>query len=73
MIPMRVSSDRQHEIEQFYARRHRDLPMIVAGDFNDGENSGVLRWLQGQGMRNALPQFDRSTPTWEWRVSPVPR
>ena len=66
-----TDDDRQREIERFCAQRRQDVPLIVAGDFNDGENSGVLRWLEGQGMRNALPQFDRSAPTWEWRVSRV--
>jgi endonuclease/exonuclease/phosphatase (EEP) superfamily protein YafD len=66
-----TGDDRQREIERFCAQRRQDLPLIVAGDFNDGENSGVLRWLHGQGMRNALPQFDRSAPTWEWRLSAV--
>jgi endonuclease/exonuclease/phosphatase family metal-dependent hydrolase len=66
-----TGDDREREIKQFYARRQNGVPMIVAGDFNDGEGSGVLRWLQGQGMRNALPQFDSDTPTWEWRVSGI--
>jgi endonuclease/exonuclease/phosphatase (EEP) superfamily protein YafD len=66
-----TGDDRQREIEQFYAHRRKDLPVIVAGDFNDGEGSGVLRWLQNQRMRNALPQFDSYTPTWQWRVSAI--
>jgi endonuclease/exonuclease/phosphatase (EEP) superfamily protein YafD len=64
-----TGDDREREIKQIYAQRRKDLPMMVAGDFNDGEGSGVLRWLQTQGMRNALPQFDSYTPTWQWRVS----
>jgi endonuclease/exonuclease/phosphatase family metal-dependent hydrolase len=66
-----TGADREREIKQFYHQRRKELPVIVAGDFNDGEGSGVLRWLQGQGMRNALPQFDSSTPTWQWRVSAI--
>jgi endonuclease/exonuclease/phosphatase (EEP) superfamily protein YafD len=64
-----TDDDREREIRRFYAQRRKDVPIIIAGDFNDGEGSGVLRWLEAQGMRNALPQFDRYTPTWEWRVS----
>jgi endonuclease/exonuclease/phosphatase (EEP) superfamily protein YafD len=61
--------DREREIERFYARRRPNLPMIVAGDFNDGERSGVVRWFEQKGMQNALSQFDRSTPTWQWQTS----
>jgi endonuclease/exonuclease/phosphatase (EEP) superfamily protein YafD len=66
-----TDDDREREIEQFYVHCRKGLPVIVAGDFNDGERSGVLRWLQAQGMRNALPQFDYRPPTWQWRVSAI--
>ena len=61
--------DRVREIERFYARREQDVPTLVAGDFNEGESSGVIDWLKQQNLSNALPQFDRYTPTWEWRTS----
>jgi endonuclease/exonuclease/phosphatase family metal-dependent hydrolase len=66
-----TGDDRLREMERFYARRQPDIPMLVTGDFNDGENSPVLRWLEEKGLVNALPQFDRRTPTWEWRTSSV--
>ena len=40
--------------------------MLVAGDLNETERGPALDWLEAQGMTNALPQFDRSTPTWRW-------
>jgi endonuclease/exonuclease/phosphatase (EEP) superfamily protein YafD len=64
-----TDDDRQREIKRFHAQARGDLPLIIAGDFNDGENSGVLRWLKTKGMQNALPEFDSSTPTWQWRTS----
>lgn len=63
--------DRQREIERFFARARPNLPLIVAGDFNEGEGGSALNWLRNRGMRNALAEFDRSTPTWEWQTSLV--
>ena len=53
-----TGDDRERELKRFYEQTRRDVPLIVAGDFNDGEGSGVVRWLQGKGMRNALREFD---------------
>jgi endonuclease/exonuclease/phosphatase family metal-dependent hydrolase len=58
--------DRVLEMQRFYEKIKPGIPLIVAGDFNDSENSRVVNWLQRRGMRNALPEFDRSTPTWKW-------
>jgi endonuclease/exonuclease/phosphatase family metal-dependent hydrolase len=56
-------------MEKFYRARNPVDPTLVMGDFNDGEHSQVVRWLQGQGLTNALPQFDRYSPTWTWKTS----
>lgn len=64
-----TGDDRDRELQRFYGKTRRNVPLIVTGDFNDGEASGVVRWLQKKGMRNALPEFDRSTPTWQWQTS----
>jgi len=63
--------DRVREMERLFNRRDADLPALIAGDFNDGEDSQVMNWLARKGMLNALPQFDRRTPTWEWHTSAV--
>jgi endonuclease/exonuclease/phosphatase family metal-dependent hydrolase len=63
--------DRKQEMEQFYAAREPYLPTLVVGDFNDGENSRVVQWLEDKGMVNALRQFDRYSPTWKWQTSVV--
>jgi endonuclease/exonuclease/phosphatase (EEP) superfamily protein YafD len=47
------------------------VPTLVAGDFNDNPNSRVVEWLENKGMLNAVPQFDRRAPTWEYRGSVV--
>jgi len=60
--------DRVREMERFFQKRRPELPTLVVGDFNDSPNSPVLKWLEEQGMMNALPAFDRS-PTWQWRTS----
>lgn len=61
--------DRVREMERFWNQRQSGLATLVVGDFNDGENSRVLRWLRERDMKNALPDFDRDTPTWQWRTS----
>lgn len=64
-----TGDDRVREMERFYARRQAGLPTLVAGDFNDDAKSAVVRWVEKQGLTNALPQFDRSSPTWQWYTS----
>jgi len=41
-------------------------PMIVVGDFNEGESGGAVKYLAKQGLTNALPEFDGRSPTWWW-------
>lgn len=62
-----TGDDRLREMERFYSQRRADLPMVVVGDFNDRDDSSVITWLKREGMANALPEFDRYTPTWQWR------
>ena len=59
--------DRLREMERFYSQCRPGLPILVAGDFNDNPNSLVVEWLENKRMLNALPQFDRRAPTWEYR------
>ena len=61
-----TGDDRLREMERFFGARQAGLPTLVVGDFNARENSSVVRWLEDKGMRNALPEFDRRTPTWQW-------
>jgi endonuclease/exonuclease/phosphatase family metal-dependent hydrolase len=60
--------DRLREMQRFFAHREHHSPTLVLGDFNDGEDSRVVHWLEKQQMVNALPLFDTKTPTWVWNV-----
>lgn len=66
-----LSSDARHEkeIQRFHAAIDSGanaLPLMVVGDFNEGESGAALKFLQCEGFTNALPEFDRCTPTWAW-------
>jgi endonuclease/exonuclease/phosphatase family metal-dependent hydrolase len=63
--------ERRAEIEHFFSFCDPQLPVIVAGDFNDTPHSRAVRFLRHQGLKNALPQFDRHTPTWYWPMRPI--
>lgn len=64
-----TGDDRRAEIERFCAHLSPDLPAIVLGDFNEGDDGDALRWLADQGYTDALREFDRDTHTWAWRTS----
>ena len=66
-----TKDDRMAELEKFYSRKRPGIPTLVMGDFNYNPNSRAVRWLQEQGMHNALPEFDSSTATWQWRYRGV--
>jgi vancomycin resistance protein VanJ len=66
-----TGQDRLEEIQRFYEQRRPGLPMLIAGDFNDVEHGAAIKWLKSEGMLNALQQFDRYTPTWEWKTSVI--
>ena len=52
--------------------RRRQLPLLVAGDFNENEGGAGMRWLGrpgaegGAGMSSAVAPFDARSPTWRW-------
>ena len=66
-----TGDDRLDELERSFAGLRPNVPAIVAGDFNDHDNSAVMNWLRSKEYMNALPQFDRRTPTWQWRYGLV--
>lgn len=63
--------DRLREMEEFYGKRDPRRATLVAGDFNDGDKSPVVEWLEENKLKNALLEFDRYSPTWEWHTSVV--
>lgn len=60
---------RAAEIAAFYARLDPQLPAVVAGDFNEEADGGVMSFLTGQGMVSALARFAPDQPTWRWDVT----
>lgn len=66
-----TGDDRLREMQRFYAKCEPGLPTLAAGDFNDSEHSAVVAWLKKQDLSNALPQFDRYSPTWHWNSGMV--
>jgi endonuclease/exonuclease/phosphatase (EEP) superfamily protein YafD len=62
-----TSKDRLREVERFFAKCQPGLPILVAGDFNDGDGSLPVDWLSNR-LTNALSQFDKKTPTWRGRL-----
>jgi len=58
--------DREEELKYFLSHTKENVPIIVLGDFNEGENGKAIEWLEGQGFTNALPEFDRYANTWRW-------
>ena len=56
----------EREIERFHAPLKQGVPAICVGDFNEGDGGSAVEWLEEHGMTSALPEFDRSTDTWQW-------
>src|SRR5262249_34741590 len=62
---------RLQEMEEFFAKRESSAPVIVAGDFNDGDNSPLGKGLEKKELVKALSGFERHSPTWERQTSVV--
>ena len=61
-----TSDDRESEIIRFAEQLDPHRANLVCGDFNESTRGAAVRYLEKKGMLNVLPQFDRSSPTWEW-------
>lgn len=68
----RARSVRVEELCGFMRDMPEDRPLIVAGDFNEGDHGRATEWMHREGFEDALLAFDRSTPTWRWRVGFIP-
>lgn len=58
---------REKEICYFFNHMQKDKPTIIAGDFNEGDNSFVSYYLKQHGFRDAPSPNDYS---WQWKVGP---
>jgi len=56
------------EVAGFLDEVDRDSPLIVAGDFNENQTGKAVRWLQEQGLTDALSIFDQRSKTWRWKT-----
>jgi len=67
--PQWAGTAKAHRKEMSKACELRDgnLPLIVLGDFNEGDEGGAATWLAEQGLTNALRQFAPDEATWQWR------
>ncbi len=60
---------RRAEIEAYFPALDRELPTIVAGDFNENGRGGAIRFLEDTGWSTAVPAASGATPTWRWQTS----
>lgn len=59
------------ELQGFLSAADPNLPLIIAGDFNENEKGKSIRWLTEQGFDNALWNFDRKSKTWTKPLIPL--
>jgi endonuclease/exonuclease/phosphatase family metal-dependent hydrolase len=56
------------ELKQFIRDSGQDIPLIIAGDFNEHEAGKGLSWLFANGFTDALSIYDNSSDTWVWEL-----
>ncbi|MCE5185625.1 MAG: endonuclease/exonuclease/phosphatase family protein [Planctomycetaceae bacterium] len=54
------------EINAHLARVDPNLPMIIAGDFNEDESGKACKRLKELGCVDVLSMYDRHSPTWSY-------
>lgn len=62
---------RRDELSAFLTALRKDLPTLVAGDFNEGTGGDAVSALQARGFRSVLPEFEPQAKTWGWHVGSV--
>lgn len=60
---------RRDEVRAFLPALDGKLPTLVAGDFNESASGDAVRYLEANGLRTALPEFEPGAKTWRWKVS----
>ena len=63
-----VESMHRAEIESLQRQLDPNLPTLIVGDFNEGNDGKATQWLAALGFTDVLPHFDRDTPTWHGSV-----
>ena len=59
---------RRSQMELYASSLEPGLPTLIAGDFNESEQGGAIRWLEKRGLHSALPDFSHDD-TWSWQTS----
>ena len=54
------------EMKSFFAHLVAGIPALIAGDFNEEEDGGVMQFLTEKGMLSALARYAPDQPTWRW-------
>ena len=59
---------RRAELEHFVATVDEQLPLVVVGDFNEGQAGSALGMLGERGFASALAAMGSEDHTWRWRT-----
>ncbi len=61
--------DRLRETEEYLTLVSQDLPVILAGDFNEDARGRSLQHLLSLGFESVLDRFRPWQPTWRWQTA----
>lgn len=64
-----TESVREREVEKYFTELERDVPTIIAGDFNEQPGGDALDYLAERGFRDALERAEGARDTWRWNTS----
>lgn len=64
-------SIRAREIAALWYDVPKGRPIVVAGDFNERADEGVMAFLSREGLRASLPDFVGKEPTWHWPMGAI--
>jgi endonuclease/exonuclease/phosphatase family metal-dependent hydrolase len=60
-----TGKDHVYEMSLFMEGVLADVPMLIAGDFNESPTGKAVEWLEARGFENALPVFKPDQSTWQ--------
>ncbi len=61
-----TSGAHRKEMVRAWELRQGGAPLIVLGDFNEGDEGGAATYLAEQGLTDALKRFAPGESTWRW-------
>jgi len=60
--------NREREVQSYTTHLDENLPTLIVGDFNEGDDGRAVRYVESCGYTNALPEFAPRADTWHWPV-----